>query len=285
MRRFQFIRASAKLSRARVAAEHLERAQTHSLSRPRPAPETPLHPPSRGHPRAGHVRVRARFVVRKRSLGVFVRLRGASRLGFFRLVAESAHFFTNPSLVLPLFRSPIADRRVRRASRGVGFELFVFDTAHADRRDRRARAPGQQRRARRAQASVRGRARAREIAVARAIALERRRRLRGLRARARSRERRIIIPVSNARMSNAQDFGEVLRRRRRDEGRDRGGAPVGAVDPRALLPRLAFRHRDVTPSREHLGAGSSASSEWNTLFAVGTKIPLAKRRVFTCHSQ
>jgi hypothetical protein len=86
-------------------------------------------------------------------------------------------------------------------------------------------------------------------------------------------------------MSNAQDFGEVLRRRRRDEGRDRGGAPVVAVDPRALLPRLAFRHRDVTPSREHLGAGSSASSEWNTLFAVGTKIPLAKRRVFTCHSQ
>ena len=283
MRRFQFFRASAKLSRARVAAEHLERAQTHSLSRPRPAPETPLHPPSRGHPRAGHVRVRARFVVRKRSLGVFVRLRRASRLGLLRLVAESAHFFTNPSLVLPAFRSPIADRRVRRASRGVGFELF--DTAHAERRDRRARAPGQQRRARRAQASVRGRARAREIAVARAIALERRRRLRGLRARARSRERRIIIPVSNARMSNAQDFGEVLRRRRRDEGRDRGGAPVVAVDPRALLPRLAFRHRDVTPSREHLGAGSSASSEWNTLFAVGTKIPLAKRRVFTCHSQ
>ena len=283
MRRFQFIRASAKLSRARVAAEHLERAQTHSLSRPRPAPETPLHPPSRGHPRAGHVRVRARFVVRKRSLGVFVPPRRASRLGLLRLVAESAHFFTNPSLVLPLFRSPIADRRVRRASRGVGFELF--DTAHAERRDRRARAPGQQRRARRAQASVRGRARAREIAVARAIALERRRRLRGLRARARSRERRIIIPVSNARMSNAQDLGEVLRRRRRDEGRDRGGAPVVAVDPRALLPRLAFRHRDVTPSREHLGAGSSASSEWNTLFAVGTKIPLAKRRVFTCHSQ
>ena len=283
MRRFQFFRASAKLSRARVAAEHLERAQAHSLSRPRPAPETPLHPPSRGHPRAGHVRVRARFVVRKR-FGVFVRPRRASRLGLLRLVAR-AHFFTNPSLVLPLFRSPIADRRVRRASRGVGFELFVFDTAHADRRDRRARAPGQQRRARRAQASVRGRARAREIAVARAIALERRRRLRGLRARARSRERRIIIPVSNARMSNAQDFGEVLRRRRRDEGRDRGGAPVVAVDPRALLPRLAFRHRDVTPSREHLGAGSSASSEWNTLFAVGTKIPLAKRRVFTCHSQ
>ena len=180
MRRFQFFRASAKLSRARVAAEHLERAQAHSLSRPRPAPETPLHPPSRGHPRAGHVRVRARFVVRKR-FGVFVPPRGASRLGLLRLVAR-AHFFTNPSLVLPLFRSPIADRRVRRASRGVGFELF--DTAHAERRDRRARAPGQQRRARRAQASVRGRARARKIAVARAIALERRRRLRGLRARA-----------------------------------------------------------------------------------------------------
>ena len=130
-----------------------------------------------------------------------------------------------------------------------------FDTAHAQRRDRRARAPGQQGRARRAQARARGRARARELAIARALAVERRRRLRGLRARARSREGQTFInPV---RLSNAQDFGEVLRRRRSDEGRHRGGAPFGALDPRAFLPRLASRHRDVTLPREHLGAASS----------------------------
>ena len=111
-------------------------------------------------------------------------------------------------------------------------------------------------RARSACAGPRSRASsARELAIARALAVERRRRLRGLRARARSREGQTFInPV---RLSNAQDFGEVLRRRRSDEGRHRGGAPFGALDPRAFLPRLASRHRDVTLPREHLGAASS----------------------------
>ena len=227
--------------------EHLERAQAHSLSRPRPAPETPLHPPGRRHVRAGHVRLRVRFVVRNAGVRPGRALRVSSRT-----VSSCSATRRSSSAPKALESVELTEASVERPQASVS----CCSTRHtlSDATDARARL------ASRGALGVRRPALAGELGPASSLS-----RVRSLssdegasegsaRARDRAKDRPLSTPCdcrTRKILARCCEGGVATK------GDTGGGAPFGALDPRAFLPRLASRHRDVTLPREHLGAASS----------------------------
>ena len=126
-------RAFAKHACARVAPEHFELPQHGGLAGPQPAPETPLHPSARGH-------LRVRKVHRGR-WGVCFFCVATKRLFFTFFTAHRFYLF----------------RLDRGACRFVETHTPMM-SANPEAGDRGARAPGEQRRARRVRRRCDGRA-------------------------------------------------------------------------------------------------------------------------------
>ena len=104
----------------------------------------------------------------------------------------------------------------------------------------------------------------RELAIARALAVERRRRLEGsARARDRAKDRPISTPV---RLSNAQDFGEVLRRRGVATKGDTGAARPSVPSIRARFFPASPPAIETSPSRANISARLRVTSATLRIF-------------------